>query len=112
LCIRAIMNVNIISLERFDERLGHAVQLRRSHRREAGNEADRLGEGDGVVGAVTATVIREPLHRMRGLLIVKTSLDALEHEIAIISPEMPPVVAFQDITSRSQVSSAKATRTL
>jgi len=82
LCIGAIMNVNIISLERFDEGLGHAVRLRRLHRREAGNEADRLGEGDGVVGAVTATVIREPFDGMRGLLIVKTSLDALEHEIA------------------------------
>jgi len=81
LCIRAIMNVNIITLERFDERLGHAVRLRRSYGREAGNETDRLGEGDGLVSAVTATVIREPLHRMRGLLIVKTSLDALEHQV-------------------------------
>ena len=82
LCIRAIMNVSLIPFERFDERLGHAVRLRRSHRREAGNEADRLGEGDGVVGAVTATVIREPFDGMRRLLIVKASLDALEHEIA------------------------------
>jgi hypothetical protein len=82
LCIRAIMNVNIITLERCDERLGHTVRLRRSYGRKARHEADRLREGDGVVGAVTATVIREPLHRMRGLLIVKASLDALEHEIA------------------------------
>ncbi len=33
------------------------------------------------MGAVTAPVIREPLHRMRGLLTVKTSLDALEHHV-------------------------------
>ena len=61
---------------------------------------------------VTAAVIREPLHRMRGLLIVKTPLDALEHQITDHLAEMPSVVATQDITSRSQVSSAKATRAL
>jgi hypothetical protein len=50
---------------------------------------------------------------MRGLLIVKTSLDALEHQVTDhLAGEMLPVVATQDITSRSQVSSAKATRTL
>jgi len=59
LCIRAIMNVNIIPLERFDAGLSHAVRLRRSHRRKARYEADRLGEGDGVVRPVTAAVIRE-----------------------------------------------------
>ena len=81
LCIWAIMNVNIISLERFDERLGHAVRLRRSYGRKARYEADRLGEGDGVVSPVTTAVIREPLDGMRGLLIVKASLDALEQQV-------------------------------
>jgi hypothetical protein len=59
LCIRTIMDVNIITLERLDERLGHHVRLRRSHRRKARYETDRLGEGDGFMGAVTAAVIRE-----------------------------------------------------
>jgi hypothetical protein len=81
LCIWAIMNVNIVPLERFDERLGHAVGLWRSYRRKARHETDRLGEGDGVVSPVTAAVIREPLHRIRCLLIIKTPLDALEHQI-------------------------------
>ncbi len=33
------------------------------------------------MGAVKAAVIRGPLHRMRGLLIVKTSLCFLEHQV-------------------------------
>ena len=82
LCIWAFMSVNIVPLERFDERLGHTVGLWRSYRRKARNETNRLGEGDGVESPVTAAVIREPLHRMRGLLIVKAPLDALEHQIA------------------------------
>jgi hypothetical protein len=76
------MYINIISLERFNERLGNAVRLRRPHRREAGNEADRLSEGDGIVSAVTATVIREPFDGIRGLLTVKTPLDALKHQVS------------------------------
>ncbi len=82
LCIGAIMNVKIITLERFNERLGHAVRPRQSHGREARHEADRLGERDGRVGAVAASVIREPFDRIQGLLIVKACLDALEHQIA------------------------------
>jgi len=81
LCVRAIMNM--VPLERFDERLGHAVGLWRSYRREARHNTDRLGEGDGLAGAVTAAVIREPLHRVRGLFIFNTPLDALEHRLAI-----------------------------
>jgi hypothetical protein len=82
LCIRAIVSVNIISLERFDEGLCHPVRLRRAYGREAGHGADRLGKRDRLVSAVTTAVIREPLHRMRGLLAVITSLDALEHQIS------------------------------
>ncbi len=36
----AIMNINLIALERFDKGLGHAIRLRRSHRREALLPAD------------------------------------------------------------------------
>ena len=73
---------NIISLECIDEGLGHAVGLRRSHRRKARHKADRLGEGDRLVSTVTAAVVREPLRRVRGLLSAKAHLDALEYQIA------------------------------
>ena len=75
--------MNNVPLDRFDKRLDHAVGLWRSYRREARHNTDRLDEGDGRVGAITAAVLREPVHRVRGLLIVKTPLDALEHRLAI-----------------------------
>ena len=76
------MKLNIIPLERFDERLGHAIRLRRSYRRKAWCEVDRLCEGVGLVGAVTAGVIRDPLDRVRSFLLAKESICALEHQIA------------------------------
>jgi hypothetical protein len=82
LCIWAIVNVNVISLERFDEGLGHPVRLRRAYGREARYKADRLSERDRLVSAIAAAVVGEPLHRMRGLLISKPSLDALKHQIS------------------------------
>ena len=82
LCIGAIMNVNIISLKRFDERLGHPVRLRRSNRREARYKADRLSERDRLVSTVTAAVVREPFDRMRESAIGKSPLNTLEHQIS------------------------------
>jgi hypothetical protein len=76
------MNVNIISLKRFDEGLGHPIRLLRSHRREARDETDRLGKRDRVVSAVTAAVIREPFDRMRQSAIGKSTLNAFEHQIS------------------------------
>ena len=82
LCIRAIVNVNIISLERSDEGLGHPVRLRRAYRREARDEADRLGKLDRLVSAVTAVVVREPFDLMRQSAIGKSTLNAFEHQIS------------------------------
>ncbi len=82
LCIWAIVNVNIIPFESFDEGLCHPVRLRRAYRREARDEADRLSKRDRLVSAITAAVVREPLHGMRGLLTSKPPLNALEHQIS------------------------------
>jgi hypothetical protein len=49
---------------------------------------------------------------MWGPLTVKTSLDALEHQVTDHLAGGATGSAIQGITSRSQVSSAKATRTL
>ena len=81
LCIWAIMNVNIVPLERLT--IDSAMPLDGGDRTgvKHGTRPIVLGEGDGVVSPVTAAVFRELLHRMRRLLIVKTPLDALEHQI-------------------------------
>jgi len=68
--------------ERFDERLGYAIRLRRSHGFRARHKADRLGGGDGLMVAVTAAVAGEPVDGMCGFLLAKPSLDVFEHEIA------------------------------
>ena len=47
------MNVNIIRLERFDKLRGDAVSLQTSLRRTARYQADTLGEGKGIVDALT-----------------------------------------------------------
>jgi len=75
------MYVKIFALDGFDERLGHSVRLRRSYRREARHETNRLGERDGLVSEITPTVVRKPFDGRRGFLLAKASLDALEHEI-------------------------------
>ena len=64
------------------------------------------------MGAVTAAVVREPFDQMRGLLTVKTSLEALEHQVTDHFAGNTTGRGDLGITSRSQVSSAKATRTL
>jgi hypothetical protein len=76
------MYVNIISLERFDEGLCHPIRLWRPDRREARYKADRLGEGDCLVSAVSAAVVREPFDRMRQDAIGKSTLHTLEHQIS------------------------------
>jgi hypothetical protein len=62
--MRAVTNVNVVALEGFNERLGYAVGLGRSPGCEAGYEPGRLGERDGLVGAVTTSVVREPFDQM------------------------------------------------
>ena len=74
--IRTIVNIHVISLEGFDERLGHAVRLRAANRREAGNKAQGDREVDRFMGSIAAAVVREPLDRMRQSSIAKSSFDA------------------------------------
>src|ERR1700676_132793 len=80
--IRTIVNIHVISLEGFDKRFGHTVGLRTSHRREARDQSEPDRKIDGLMGAIAATVVREPLHRMRQTAIAEASLDAFDHQIA------------------------------
>src|SRR6202044_4059132 len=82
LSIRTIVNIHVISLEGFDESLGHAVRLRAANRREAGNEAQGDREVARFWGSIAAAVVREPLDRMRQSSIAKSSFDALDHQIS------------------------------
>ena len=72
------MNIHIISLEGFDERLGHAVG---ANRREAGNGVQLDRKVDRFMGPIAAAIVREPLDQMRQRRITKAPLDALHHQI-------------------------------
>ena len=76
------MNVDVIPFERFDERLGHAIGLRAAHRCEAGNEPEADGEVDGLLRAITAAIVREPLQRVRCSSGAEATLQTLEHQVA------------------------------
>src|ERR1700684_3899022 len=88
--IRSIVNIHVVSLEGFDKRFGHAVGLRASNRREAGNEAEGDRKIDGVMRPIATAVVREPLHRMRQSAIAEASLDTLHHQIADHLPADTP----------------------
>src|SRR5258705_5312982 len=75
------MNVDVVTLEGFHERLGHAVELRAAHRREARYEAQADGKVDRRVGPVAAAIVREPLDGLRNALSGEAPLHALEHQI-------------------------------
>jgi hypothetical protein len=51
---------DVIALEGFDERLGHAVTLGRSVRSSARNQADIGGEGTGITSDVARAIVAEP----------------------------------------------------
>src|SRR5580704_4583459 len=82
LSIRAIVNIHVISLEGFNERFGHAVRLRTSHRCKAWHEAESGRKVDRLMRPIAAAVVREPLHRMRHGGGPKALFYALEHQIA------------------------------
>src|SRR5450755_4547120 len=82
LSIRSIVNIHVISLEGLDERFGHSVRLRTAHRREARNERQADRELDRFMGAVTASVVREPLDRLRKAARSEAPLNTLEHQVA------------------------------
>src|SRR5476649_1201920 len=79
--IRAIVNIHVISLEGFNERFGHAIRLRTSHRCKAWHEAESGRKLDRLMRPIAAAVVREPLHWMRYNCGPKALLDALEHQI-------------------------------
>lgn len=58
------------------------------------------------------TVVAQPLNPCRRLLQTDTLLDAVQHTLCTSSLRYPAVLAAQLITSRSQQSMAKATRSL
>jgi hypothetical protein len=63
--VGTIMNIHIVALEGFDERLGHAVGLRALYRGEARNETQADRELGRFVSSIAEAVVREPLGRRR-----------------------------------------------
>src|SRR3954453_6391979 len=102
----------VIPFESFDEGFSHAVGLGALDWRRAGQEADVSRQGAGVPGGVGRAVVREPLDRL-GQFVDKpeAALDAFVIRSRMSELSMPPVVATQEIASRSQQSSVKAMRT-
>src|SRR5882672_3317181 len=76
------MNVDVVTLEGFDERLSHAVGLRAAHRCEAGNETQADGKVDRLMCAIATAIVREPLDGLRNALGTEAPLHALEHQVA------------------------------
>src|SRR3954465_11974691 len=102
----------VIPFESFDEGFSHAVGLGALDWRRAGQEADVSRQGAGVPGGVGRAVVREPLDRL-GQFVDKpkrrSTLSIIRSRMSELS--MPPVVATQEIASRSQQSRVKAMRT-
>src|SRR5262249_61264023 len=76
------MDIHVVALEGLHERFSHAIGLRASNRREAGNEAEPHCKVDRLVGSVGTTVVGEPLDRMWSNSGTKALLDGLQHQIA------------------------------
>jgi hypothetical protein len=76
------MVVDVVSLEGFDERFGHAAGLRAAHRSKAWHQPQAVCKVDRFASAVTAGIVREPLHAMRKSSRSEAPLDALQHQIA------------------------------
>lgn len=59
-CIPRWIDVHIVPLERFDERFGHAVALRRAIRRSTRRQADVLCKASRLPSNVARSVVAEP----------------------------------------------------
>jgi len=79
---------------------------------EAQHQTERQGDFDGSVGGEDRAVVGKPLHRMRCANAAKMLSTRRAIMSRIIPPEMPAVVATQEIASQSWQSRAKATRTI
>jgi hypothetical protein len=82
LSIRAIVNIHVIPLEGFNERLCHPVRLGTAHWREARHQAQSGREVDRLMRTVTAPVVREPLDGVWQRIRSEAPLDALHHQVA------------------------------
>ena len=72
--IMPIMNEHIVPLKRLYKGLRHTVALRTADRRTADSHVDAAGKGDGGMGKIVHTVIREPLNRL--------SMDTIFYEVS------------------------------
>src|SRR5580704_6312436 len=73
---------DVVTLEGFDEGLGHAVAFRAFDRREARHQVEGHGDVDRLVGGEDRTVVRQPLHWVRHADLAEPLLDAAHHHVA------------------------------
>ena len=102
-------DTDIVALDRANEGFSHSVALWTSRGVVLGFEPDVAGEAAGVAGDVAAAVIRKPFDR-DGQARPNRYSTAATIRSRTSSPAMPPVVARKLMASRSQQSSANATR--
>ena len=62
--IETIVQIHVITLEGFQERIGHAVGLWATDRREARDDPQRSSLLDCLSGGVAAAIVGRPFHRM------------------------------------------------
>src|SRR5262249_50686471 len=105
-------DTDIVALNRANEGFSHSVALWTFERRRPRFEPDVAGEAAGVACDVAAAVIRKPFDRDgQAIDLADRYSTAATIRSRTSSPAMPPVVARKLMASRSQQSSANATRT-
>ena len=73
---------DVIALEGFDERLGHTVRLRTSHRRRARFHADVAEQGCSVLGDEAGAVVGQPFDGFgQHVDAAEAVLDSCNHEV-------------------------------
>ena len=101
--IRQDRQSSIIAFEGLDEGLRDAIDS--GERTGVKQSSDLRPCGvECVLGDVSRAVVGQPFDGMRRLADPEPTLDASDHQIAHISPEIPAVVASQAMISRSQAS--------
>jgi hypothetical protein len=71
----------VVALEGLHESLGDAVGFRAADRGEARHEADRVGEGERLVGGEAAAVVGKPFHRLWRYEGAEGALDRKQHTV-------------------------------
>ena len=80
--VRPVVGVDVIPLERFDERLRHAVFLGASDRGKPADEAKPGRKLHGFIGREAGTVVGQPHHAMRCMTGSEALFHAFQHQIA------------------------------